>query len=158
MSNKSVATLGQDQPKSGLNDLKSKINSAINVAIEHEAYLESVKTDNVDSSDSDDDLDSSSPIFDEVYETSGNQGVITLTNFTSLEFFALYDLISEHVAMNWNVGRGRKSVFEGKDVFMLAISVVKMGGKWDEMALPWKVKPASFQAMITKFINVVNDK
>ena len=49
-------------------------------------------------------------------------------------------------------------MFEGKDVFMLAVSVVKMGGKWDEMALPWKVKPATFQAMIMKFINAVNDK
>ena len=61
-------------------------------------------------------------------------------------------------SLNWNVGRGRKSTYEGKDVFMLALSVVKMGGKWDEMALPWKLKPATFQAMIMKFIEAVNHK
>ena len=108
MSNRFVATAGQHEPKSGMKDLKSIIHSAINVAIEHEAYLESVQPELVDSSDSEDELDFSSSIFDEVYDTSGNQGVITLTNFTSLEFSALYDLISEHVTTNWNVGRGRK--------------------------------------------------
>ena len=45
--------------------------------------------------------------------------------------------------------------FTGKD-FLLAISVVKMGGSWDEMALPWKIKPPTFQTMIVKFINIVS--
>ena len=158
MSKKVAGSEGRYDPTNDKEGLANKIQSAINVAIEHEAYLESVQPETVDSSDSDDDLDSSSPIFDEVYDTSGNQGVITLTNFTSIEFSALYDLIAEHVTVNWNVGRGRKSTYEGKDVFMLALSVVKMGGKWDEMALPWKLKPATFQAMIMKFIEAVNHK
>lgn len=106
-------------------DLQTKIQLTSNVAIEHEAYLESVQPENINSSDSEDDLDSSSPIYDEIYDTSDNQGVITFANFTSLEFSALYDLIAEHITVNWNVDRGRQSTVEGKAIFMFALSVIK---------------------------------
>ena len=150
---------GQQAPRDVNNDrsnLSSMIQSAISVAMEHEAHLESMQPESVDLSDSDDDLDSPSPIFDEVYNSSGNEGLITLTNFNALEFSALYDYVSDHVTTNWNVGRGKKSKFTGKDVFLLAVSVVKMGGSWDEMALPWKIKPATFQTMIVKFLKMMS--
>ena len=111
---------GQQAPRDVNNDrsnLSSMIQSAISVAMEHEAHLESMQPESVDLSDSDDDLDSPSPIFDEVYNSSGNEGLITLTNFNALEFSALYDYVSDHVTTNWNVGRDKKSKFTGKDVF-----------------------------------------
>jgi hypothetical protein len=115
MSSELKRAKGQQGARDVNNDrsnLSSIIQLDISVSIEHKAHLEAMQPETIDLSDSDNDLDSLSPIFDEVYNTTGNEGLVN-----SLKFSALYDLVADHVTTNWNVGRDKKSKFTGKDVF-----------------------------------------
>ena len=115
MSSELKRAKGQQGARDVNNDrsnLSSIIQLDISVSIEHKAHLEAMQPETIDLSDSDNDLDSLSPIFDEVYNTTGNEGLVN-----SLKFSALYDLVADHVTTNWNVGRDKKSKFTGKGVF-----------------------------------------
>ena len=68
-------------------------------------------------SESDGDSDSNAPIFDMFYQQGDSASIMKMINFDVDQFMALYEMIQEHVATNWNVGRRRRSLHKPKDVF-----------------------------------------
>ncbi|KAG6609033.1 succinyl-CoA:3-ketoacid coenzyme A transferase [Phytophthora cinnamomi] len=102
--------------------------------------------------DTDDDGDSPSPVYDS-YLNSDVESIHTMTNFVPLEFERLrgWGLVCDHLTMNWNTGRGRKSAYSAKDVLFMTLTVLKNCGKWNVVAAVFKVKPPAFQKMVTKF-------
>ncbi|GMF22393.1 unnamed protein product [Phytophthora fragariaefolia] len=105
--------------------------------------------------DTDDDADSPSPVYDS-YLNSDAESVHTMTNFAPLEFKRLWGLVGNHLTMNWNTGRDRKSAYNAKDVLFMTLTVLKNCGKWDVVAPVFKVKSPAFQEMVTKFASVLS--
>lgn len=105
--------------------------------------------------DSDDENDSSSPLFDTFYHCNGSAAILSLTNFTPTEFHSLWDVVEDVASRNWNVGRGRKSPQKSKDVFLMVLTVAKFAGKWDFLAHLFKMKTPSFEKLVLKFLEII---
>ncbi|ETP53160.1 hypothetical protein F442_01919 [Phytophthora nicotianae P10297] len=105
--------------------------------------------------DDNDDIDSPSPIYHQ-YLRDDTQSIATLTNFAPLEFERLWNSIRAHAADHWNVGRGRKSKQQPKEVLFMFLVVLKHCGKWDVVANVLRIKTGTFQKMILSFAEVVS--
>lgn len=81
-----------------------------------------------------------------------------MTNFSPHELNQLWDRLSAHVQTRWNVGRGKKCRFSGKDVFFMLLVVLKNWGTWDLNAYIFRLKAPSFENMIVGFLRVVGPK
>ncbi|ETO80708.1 hypothetical protein F444_04824 [Phytophthora nicotianae P1976] len=112
--------------------------------------VSSVRLDN-----DNDDIDSPSPIYHQ-FLREDTQNIAALTNFAPLEFECLWNSIRAHVADHWNVGRGRKSKQQPKDVLFMFLVVLKHCGKWDVVANVFRIKTGTFQKMILSFAEVVS--
>ena len=99
---------------------------------------------------------SSSPVMDGFFEEEGAEAIKQMTNFTPSEFGSLWKTIANHVKSKWNVGRGRKSDQEPKDVLFMTLSVLKHGGTWDYMGRMFKIKGPTFEKLIMAFLKVVS--
>ena len=77
--------------------------------------------------------DSECPVTDVYIETGGEEAVLKMTNFSRLEFDRIWGYVEGHITTNWNTGRGRKTVYEGKYVLLMLLTSLKNGGKCDYM-------------------------
>ena len=108
----------------------------------------------LDQSDNEE-ADSPCPIFDTWFSEGGADAVRRLTNFTPREINLLWSTVRSHVTRYWNVGRGRRSQFTGKDVLFMLLAVMKHGGTWDMNAHVFQIKTPTFIKTITSFCHVV---
>lgn len=108
--------------------------------------------------DSDDELDSESPIYDAFFEHGGSEAVRTTTNFSANEFLSLWDSVREHVIRNWNVGRGRRSPQKPKDVLFMTLATAKHGGQWDWLSKMFGMKGPTFERLILNFMGIITPK
>ena len=76
-------------------------------------------------SQEDEENDSESPILDSFVQRGGEEAIFSKTNFSRIEFDRVRNTVQEYVLINWNVGRGRKSGFYGKEVFFYATHVIE---------------------------------
>ena len=88
----------------------------------------------------------------------GEEALLKMTNFTQPEFERIYSKITKFVTMNWNVGRGRKTPHNAKDVFFMMLSTLKTGGHWDYMASMFRIKGSVFQTMVKSFLLLVSEQ
>ena len=105
--------------------------------------------------ESDDENDSDCPIFDLFYDSGGSRSIVKMTNFTPRKFLAIWNAVSGDVMQKWNVGRGRKSQYTGKDALFMLLTVLKHGGSWDSLAQMFKIKGLTFGKIICRFMNIV---
>ncbi|ETP32118.1 hypothetical protein F442_19125 [Phytophthora nicotianae P10297] len=105
--------------------------------------------------DDDVDVDSPCPIFDTWYMEGGADAVSRPTNFTPCELNVLWSIVRLHVTRYWNVGRGRRSQFAGKDVLFMTLAAFKHGGTWDMNAHVFLIKTPTFIKTITSFCRVL---
>ena len=75
----------------------------------------------------DEECDSKSPVFDIFYNQEGFQSIFKMTNLTTCEFQCLCDLVADHVMSYWNIGRGNRCTYGGKDVFLMMSATLKHG-------------------------------
>jgi hypothetical protein len=101
-----------------------------------------------------DDEPSLSAVYDQFFAI-GSDTIMRLTNFSHGEISRLWRRMESFVALNWNVGRGKKCSYGGKDVLFMLLTSLKHCGKWDIVASVFKVNPPTFQKMILKFASVV---
>ena len=141
---------------SAISIAKSMLALASEREVQLETELPKFTEDMLESSD-EDDQDMEAPILESIYMAEGNQGLMTMTNFSSEEFDALWNQLRDHVLCNWNIGRGRKSKFSPKDVLLMLLSVLKRGEAWDVMAMSFGISPPSFEKLIMVFLNVVSE-
>lgn len=57
------------------------------------------------------------PILEAVYLSTGQPGVVVMTNFTTQEIDILWEGLKDHTARHWNIGCGHKSTTKPKDTF-----------------------------------------
>lgn len=107
--------------------------------------------------ESDDEADAESPILDSFVESGGPNSIHTLTNFSLVEFHEVYDRLRKHISDNYNVGRGKRSQFKGKDVFFMTMTVLKHSGQWDFLAKVFNVKGPTFERLVIGFIKMLSD-
>ena len=79
----------------------------------------------VRAADSDDEVDSESPIFNSFYNAGGNQSVLKMTNFTAPEFRKLCGILHTTITTKWNNGRGKRSEYKQIDVLFILLVVMK---------------------------------
>ena len=79
-------------------------------------------------SDTDEEDDSESPIFDRFYESRGGRAIVSMINFDPTEFQIIWANYREFIITNYNCGRGRKSAHSGKDVLFMMLATMKHGG------------------------------
>lgn len=84
--------------------------------------------------DDDSSVDSPCPIFELTYNDDSSEEVRRLTNFSVREIGMLWMSVRAHVVRYWNVGRGRWSQFSVKDVLIMMLTVLKVGGTWNSLA------------------------
>lgn len=65
-------------------------------------------------------------------------------------------MIEEYVVLPWNVGRGKKCKFGGKDVLFMVLASLKHCGKWDIVASVFDINPPIFQNMVLKYTDMVS--
>lgn len=61
-----------------------------------------------------------------------------------------------HVTKEWNIARGRKPSFKGKDVFFMLLTVLHNGETWAFSSQMFKIKAPTFEKLITNFLKVVS--
>lgn len=91
-------------------------------------------------------------------QEGGPSAYLSLTNFSGMEFFRLWDKMQGHVSSNWAVGRGKKSKYKAKDIFFMTLVTLKHAGSWDWLARMFKMKGATFERIIVKFIRMLAPK
>ena len=111
----------------------------------------------MDDDSSIEDPNEEAPLLAAVYLAQGNQGMLTMCNFTLPEFEELWALFSEYMQQNWNKGRGRKSPYTAKDVFFMLLTVLKQGGAWDMMGMCFKISPTVFKKLITNYAMILSE-
>ncbi|KAG3098932.1 hypothetical protein PI124_g15264 [Phytophthora idaei] len=98
---------------------------------------------------------SQSPIYDGFVAEGGGDAILRLTNFTPRELNTLWMSVRAHVTRHWNVGRGRRSVYKGKDLLFMLLVVMKNGGTWEMLSSIFHVKTPTFIKTITGFIRAI---
>ncbi|OWY99573.1 hypothetical protein PHMEG_00029403 [Phytophthora megakarya] len=78
----------------------------------------------------DEEGDSMSPMYDR-FVRNGGESIMQMTNVAEGEFNRLWQLVDDFVVLRWNVGRGKKCKFEGKNALFMALFSLKHCGKWD---------------------------
>ncbi len=96
--------------------------------------------------------DSPCPLFDTYYGVFRAEGISRLINFTPRQFHMLWIDVAPHINSVWNVGRGKKCSFSGKDVLFMTLVTMKHGGTWDLLGGAFKIKGPTFEKMITGYI------
>ena len=61
-------------------------------------------------------------------EAGGEEAILSMTNFSRIEFDRVWNTVQDYVLVNWNVGWGRKSKFFGTNVFLCYSRRWKMEG------------------------------
>ncbi|KAG4061916.1 hypothetical protein PC123_g3269 [Phytophthora cactorum] len=92
---------------------------------------------------------SQSPIYDGFVAEGGGDAILRLTSFTPRELNTLWMSVRAHVTLHWNVGRGQRSVYKGKDVLFMLLVVMKNGGTWEMLSSIFHVKTPTFIKTIT---------
>ena len=64
--------------------------------------------------------------------------------------------MQDHVTTNWNTGRGRKTVFEGKEDLFMLLTWLENGGKWDYMCGFFRIEGSVFQRLMKSFVVFVS--
>ncbi|KAL4164199.1 hypothetical protein KRP22_004819 [Phytophthora ramorum] len=101
---------------------------------------------------------SSCPILEGIYRAGGAEAIVRLCNFSPRDITILWTSARSHVVRYWNVGRGKRSQFAGKDVFFMLLVVMKCGGTWETLSNIFQAKTPSFIKTILGFLEVVTSK
>jgi len=120
--------------------------------LRNQRELELQRHSSTPTAESDDEADADCPIFDSFYESDGNEGIMQLTNLTSIEFRGLYHSLHDFISKTWNVGRGRKSSYKAMDVLLMTMAVLKHGGTWDWLGRMFRIKGPTFERLIVGFL------
>lgn len=89
------------------------------------------------------------------YGREGNEGILKLTNFTCLEFRAVYSKSYEEVIARWNVGRGTKTTQNPMDISFTFPILLKCCGSWNVLAKVLEMKAPTFECLVTEFMKIV---
>ena len=138
-------------------DANNALRLLADAAVEREAIIDEYDIDAL-KEDSDEECASSSSVFYKFYNTGGSEAFIQMTNFDVNEFGNLWLLLQDYVKKSWNVGRGRKSKFSGKDVLMFLLTELKHGRQWDYLRRLFGVSGPTFERTVMTFIDVVNEE
>lgn len=106
-------------------------------------------------SDSDDERDSTHPIYDTFLQSIKPLGIQKMTNFSPAEIKVLYDYLNPIVSPVWNRGRGNRCNFTTFDVLFMVLTVYKNGGSWDFLSSMFKIQSATFQRIIHRYVETV---
>lgn len=134
-------------------DAQAALKIRADAAINREAAL--AQYDPEPHADTDEENDSDSPILDTIYNNGGGSAIVQLTNFTIKEFLQLYGKFRTFLAHNYSVGRGRRSQCTAKDALFMVIVTLKYGEQWDYLGQTFKMKGATFERLVTRFITLI---
>lgn len=101
------------------------------------------------------DGDSQSPIYDRFLSEQGSEGILIMTNFSHLEFEALFAIVEPTIMAYWSVGRGRRYEVSAQDAFFITLNVLKRYSQWDMHAKVFGLKTSSFEKMVMKMLMLI---
>lgn len=106
--------------------------------------------------DSDDENDSTCPVFDSFYNDGGSGAILSMTNFPPDKFNHIWNNVSEALHQTLSVGRGKKSSVGPKDSLFMFLTVLKHGGTWDFLARIFNCKGPNFERIMLRFCAAVS--
>lgn len=109
-----------------------------------------------DCPDSDDDNDSSSPIFDKFYDSGGSGAILQMTNFTPDKIESIWLNMEDSITQVFCSGRGKKSAVKPKDCLFMLLTVLKHGGNWDFLAKMFNCKGPNFERLMIKYCKAIS--
>lgn len=87
----------------------------------------------------------------------GHDAIKFMNSLTPVEFTELWMGLSKFVAAFWNTGRGRKISFNGKDVLLMLLTVLKQNQQCDFTARMLGIKSINLQRVLKNYIKVICD-
>ena len=66
-------------------------------------------------------------------------------------------MIEDYVSKNWNVGRGKRTLYKAQDVLFMTHTVLKHGQQWNFTARLFSVKCSTFERLITGFLRMLSE-
>ncbi|ETV67620.1 hypothetical protein H257_16216 [Aphanomyces astaci] len=82
---------------------------ALHTNLDQQRQAKRARYSTVRAEEPDENLDSTSPIYDAFVNDQGLDGIRTMTNFSPSEFNILWADIRQYLSKHWNTGSGRKS-------------------------------------------------
>lgn len=125
-------------------------------AAAREAELEQFESDGA-RTETDEECDSPSPIFDSFFNEGGSAGIAQLCNFSADEFHSIYDIIQSGLSSAWTARRGRTSSILPKDAFLMLLTTLKHAGNWDFLAAMFRMKGPTFERTVIVVLENVID-
>ena len=107
---------------------------------------------------SDEDNDSPSPILDTFYNSGGSASILQMINFDVKQFQSMWTNFADFITSKYNVGRGRKSPFSGKDVLFMLFTVLKHGGNCHLLRRIFRIKGPTFERLLMNFIRLTSEE
>ena len=107
-------------------------------------------SDSISDTDSDDNYQFLTPIYDLFYGQGRSATIMQITNFSPGEFTTLWTTIIHLVQPQSLKGRARKSTYSAKDAFFMTLVVLKNGRTWDFLAKLFHITSLTFERLITK--------
>ncbi|CAK4826850.1 hypothetical protein Ae201684P_015428 [Aphanomyces euteiches] len=95
----------------------SALRSALILMNQQEAYQADLERYSSSPRNCRSDDDTPTPIYNSYLE-NGEDVILKTTNFSPRELNSIWYSLREHVNSHWNIGRGAKSPYAGKDVFL----------------------------------------
>ncbi|KAF0723660.1 hypothetical protein Ae201684P_006926 [Aphanomyces euteiches] len=102
-------------------------------------------------------IDGDSPIFDDFFNSGGDNSITTLINFTSHEFNNLWRVVMPQLAAAWTLGRGRKPSMLPKDALFATLLVLKHFDSWDKHGIDLGIRSSTLEKTVYKVIDIAGD-
>jgi hypothetical protein len=100
--------------------------------------------------------DSISPVHDEYFDEAGNDGLVSMMNFSIVEFDEVWAVVQSAMVANWEYGQGRKSKTTAKDAFFMALVILKHYSTRKKHAVDFSLKPPTLEKMMHKVYDIVS--
>lgn len=78
-----------------------------------------------------------------------------MCKFTASEFHKVWMRPSDHVSENWNVGKGQKPIFTGKDLSFISMGALSHGQQWEFTAQLFITATSTLEWQTTKYLQIV---
>jgi hypothetical protein len=105
--------------------------------------------------------DTPTPIIDAYFRDNvngqGNGRMISMCNFSMLEFDFLWGAVESDMMTAWDQGRGRKPVLGAKDAFFVTLAILKHYDTWEKHGFDFGVGAPTLERLTHRVINSVTE-
>lgn len=105
--------------------------------------------------------DTPTPLIDTYFRDhingQGNSRMVSMCNFSMVEFEFLWGAVESDMAIAWDQGRGRKPVLGAKDAVFVTLAILKHYDTWEKHGLDFGVGAPTLERLTHRVIDTVTE-